>query len=87
VVNPTANATHGPAVRAMNSGASPDDIAQMYGAGSPNANGGGDTHHHYSISAIDAKSFDSFLRNGGAKTIARHTNQYATRYAGDAASG
>jgi hypothetical protein len=86
VVNPAANATHGPAVRAMNAGASQDDIAQMYGGGG-GSGGGGDTHHHYNINALDPKSFDSFLRGGGARSIVKALNQQATRYAGDGISG
>lgn len=38
-----------------------------------NAGGGagGDTHLHFEINAIDAKSFDSYLANGGMKSIAK----------------
>ncbi len=37
-----------------------------------NAGGaGGDTHIHFEINAIDAKSFDSYLANGGMKSIAK----------------
>ena len=85
VVNPVAASTHRPAISAMNAGASPDDIAGMYGGGS--GSGGGDTHHHYSISALDPKSFDSFLRGGGARTMIKALNQQATRYAGDSSGG
>jgi hypothetical protein len=71
----------------MNSGASPADMASMYQGSSNSNSGGGDTHHHYNISAIDAKGFDTFLRNGGARQIIKHTNNYASQYAGDGISG
>jgi len=87
IVNPVAASTHGPAIQAMNSGASPADMASMYQGSSNSNSGGGDTHHHYNISAIDAKGFDTFLRNGGARQIIKHTNNYASQYAGDGISG
>lgn len=87
VVNPIAAATHRPAISAMNDGASPDDIAAMYSGGG-SGSGGGDTHYHsWSINAMDSKSFDSFLRNGAARSIVKATNQYTTKYAGDGISG
>jgi len=36
-----------------------------------NAGGGGDTHVHFEVNAIDAQSFDSYLANGGMKSIAK----------------
>jgi len=90
VMTPNATRAHGPALNAMLNGASSSDIAAMYLAGSrpfTSAPSGGDTHHHYSISALDAKSFSSFLKNGGAQTIVKHTNRYASQYAGDGING
>jgi hypothetical protein len=87
VINPVATSTHAPAISAMQSGASPAEIASMYKGSSDGGNSGGDTHHHYNINAIDAKGFDSFLRNGGARQIVKHVNHFASQYAGDGISG
>jgi hypothetical protein len=90
VMNPSASTTHGAVLNAMNSGADATDVARMYlgsGVANPSAGGGGDTHHHYSISAIDTAGFESFLRKGGARAIVKHTNNYASQYAGDGISG
>jgi hypothetical protein len=87
VINPTAASTHAPAIGAMNSGASPAEMASMYRGADGSGSSGGDIHHHYNISAIDAKGFDSFLRNGGARQIVKHVNNFASQYAGDGISG
>ena len=90
VMNPAASSTHGPYLGAMNAGASPSDVAAMYlkgaaPAASPAA-AGDTTHHHWNVSAMDARSFKDFLVNGGGMdTIAAATNKRDTRYAGDAA--
>jgi hypothetical protein len=86
VINPSVARTHAPAIDAMQSGASPAEVASMY-RGADGTSGGGDTHHHYNINAIDAKGFDSFLRNGGARQIVKHVNNFASQYAGDGISG
>jgi hypothetical protein len=36
---------------------------------------------------MDARSFQHFLRNGGAKQIVKETNMRSTHYAGDGISG
>jgi hypothetical protein len=91
VMNTQASTAHGPVLSAMNSGASASDVASMYLAGA-NPSGGtapaaaGDTHN-WSVNALDAKSFSSFLKSGGAQLIVKHTNTYASEYAGDGISG
>jgi hypothetical protein len=90
VMNPSASSQHGAVLNAMNSGADATDVARMYlGAGSSSSasGGGGDTHHHWTVNAVDARGFESMLRNGGARLIVKHTNQYASQYAGDGISG
>lgn len=92
VMNPAASMTHAPYLSAMQSGASHADIAAMYLAGakpssSSSSPSGGDTHHHWNVNALDAKSFDGFLKNGGARQITKHTNNYNSQYAGDGISG
>jgi hypothetical protein len=56
VINPTATKKNLPDLLAMNAGRSPSSR-------------GGDTHLH--IHAIDAKSFDAWAKNGGARMMAR----------------
>jgi len=92
VMNPTAVAMHTPAIHAMNSGASPFDIAKMYLASVPQSSGGQSggghsTTQHITIQALDSKSFDHALKNGGARTVQKHLNNLSYAYAGDAASG
>jgi hypothetical protein len=91
VMNPSASSTHGTILNAMNSGASASDVAKMYlSAGNSSATAsaaGGDVHHHYAVNAIDTAGFESFLRRGGARAIVKHTNSFATQYAGDGISG
>jgi hypothetical protein len=83
IVNPTAALTHGPAIDAMNAGASAEQIAGMYRQPSGDSSAGSGDTHHYHISAMDADSFDRFLRKGGARTVARRLNGRASQYAGD----
>ena len=90
VMNTQASGTHGPALSAMNSGASAGDIASMYLAGAKpsgaaSSPSGGDTHFH--IHTLDTKTMDSWLKNGGARQITKHQNTYAGQYAGDGISG
>ena len=93
VMNPSASSTHGSVLNAMNGGASASDVAGMYLAASSRGGGGGSSSvksgdtHNWSVSAMDAKSFSSFLKNGGAQQIVKHTNGFASQYAGDGISG
>jgi hypothetical protein len=92
VMNTRAAATHGAVLSAMNGGASATDVARMYlanspASGGPAVSGGGDTHHHWNVNALDAQSFSSMLKNGGARAITKHLNSYASQYAGDGISG
>jgi hypothetical protein len=91
VVNPTAVAMHGPAIDAMNSGASPADIAKMYLANTPASSSGGGSgrtiHQSITIQALDSKSFDQAMKGGNAKIMQKHLNSLAEAYAGDAAHG
>jgi hypothetical protein len=85
VVNPAASISHAAALRAMNAGASAADIASSYlsssSRSSPAQSGGGDTHFH--VHTLDTKTMSTWLRNGGAKLITNHQNQYTAQYAGD----
>jgi len=91
VMNTQASNTHGAALNAMQGGATTSDIASMYLAGSkPTSSGGqsgGDTHHHWDVNTMDAKSFERFLKDGAARQITKHVNTYASQYAGDGISG
>jgi hypothetical protein len=85
VMNPAASLSHAAALRAMNAGASAADIASSYlsssSRSSPAQSGGGDTHFH--VHTLDTKTMSTWLRNGGAKLITNHQNQYTAQYAGD----
>jgi hypothetical protein len=93
VMSRAASDTHGAVLHAMNAGASATDVARMYLAGSP-AGGGSHslataaaTNHQWNVQALDAKSFDQFLRGGAARTVVKHVNQFASQYAGDGING
>jgi hypothetical protein len=83
IVNQAATTRHAPVINAMNDGASPKQIAAMYGA---DANDGGD-HLHLHLHTMEPASFEHFLRNGGARTINKHLNNFAGQYSGDGISG
>jgi hypothetical protein len=86
VVNPPAYSAHRPAVDAMNAGASPEAIAAMYARPSDSGGAQGpDLHVH--IHTLDSRTTDSWMRNGGARMIAKHLNNFNTQYAGDGISG
>jgi hypothetical protein len=91
VMNPSATQSHGTVLNAMNSGASPTDVARMYLAGPASATagsnngGGGDSHLH--IHTLDTKTMDTWMRQSGARMIAKHLNGFAGQYAGDGISG
>ncbi len=79
---------HAPLLQRIGSGATPTDIASDYLKATAPANSGGATHYHQhdgdNISAIDAASFQSFLRNrGGIRVIDKELNNYSNTYAGD----
>lgn len=91
VMNTQASSVHAPVLSAMQSGASASDVASMYLATAKPSGGSvqqpsGDTHN-WSVNALDAKSFSTFLKQGGAQQIVKHTNTYASQYAGDGISG
>jgi hypothetical protein len=86
-----ATSAHAPYIGAMNSGASPSEMAAMYLANSRSsgtasaAASGGDTHFH--IHTLDTKTMDGWLRNGGARQITKHQNNLNSQYAGDGVIG
>ena len=89
IVQPQASSMHGGAIDAMNAGASHSDIAAMYlQAAGVSGSGSSSTHYHdhkHSVSAIDAASFGTFLKQrGGMDEIAKATDKRNNRYAGDA---
>ena len=93
VANRTASSIHGGAIDMMNDGASATDMAAHYlkttGAARTQsaASNGGDTHN-WTVHAIDASSFEKMLTSGGGiEAISRASNQYVSRYAGDASNG
>lgn len=85
VMNPAASSTHAAALSAMNSGAGAADIAGAYlaksGSMGSNSRSGGENHFH--VHTLDTKTMEGWLKNGGAKLITRHQNNYAGAYAGD----
>jgi hypothetical protein len=92
VMNPSASSSHGSVLQAMNSGANATDVARMYlagsGGGGPQVvSASGGTTHQWNVQALDAKSFDQFLQGGGARTVVKHVNKFASQYAGDGISG
>jgi hypothetical protein len=88
VMNRQASVTHGPVLGAMNSGASPAEIAGMYLERSAAAGGAAAAtqyhQHDHTLNAIDAASFEQFLkRRGGMDAIARATTKRNTQQGGD----
>lgn len=63
VVNPTATKNNRGKLEKMNAGGSV----------------GGDTHHHWNITTMDAKSFDAWARNGGAEAMSKSLDRYWTK--------
>jgi len=90
VMTPGASAVHGPALAAMNAGASASDVAGAYlgstarGSAMPSSSGG---DQHYHIHTLDTKTMTSWLRGGGAKMITKEQNNYNAQYAGDGIGG
>jgi hypothetical protein len=92
LMNPGAVSMHGPAIGAMNSGATPSDMARSYLANSASSGASSSTtNHNYgdvNVNTMDSKSFDRFLASGdNARTVVKHVNNYATSYAGDGIGG
>ena len=85
--NASTNPLHAPALAGINSGADAATLAAHYlskmtgggGAGTP---AGGDTHHHWDVTTLDAKSFRDMLRDGGAEAISGELNYYTGQYSG-----
>ncbi|MGB8887112.1 MAG: hypothetical protein WCC87_10345 [Candidatus Korobacteraceae bacterium] len=84
VMNPMASMLHGSTLDAMNAGSSALEMMRrsspLTGGGSSSGGGGGAIHIH----ALDSKSVDYWLRNGGAQKIQAAQNANVGRYAGKA---
>ena len=85
MVNPMASHENAGVIHAMNSGKSLQQIMEpmMRGTGRTGGTPGGETHHHWNISAIDTKDFVNHLETA-KHHVRRVMNESYSEYGGEA---